>query len=65
MLGAKHWYFSKTILGAVISLVAVVLKELNINISVEELNDYVLLISQVIGLSLVFYGRIKANKVLR
>ncbi len=65
MLGAKKWYLSKTLLGAVISLLAVVLKEADIAITEEQLNEYVLLVSQLIGLSLVFYGRIKAKEVIK
>jgi len=65
----KHWYLSKTILGAVIMLVAIVLKMMGIiDLSPEEQDQAVTLIidaataiSVLVGFVLVLYGRIKAK----
>jgi len=72
MSGAKKWYFSKTLWGAIIVIVSSVLKmfgytmsEVDGEIFVDSLITSIQVVSEFIGLALVIIGRITATKVVK
>lgn len=72
MTGAKKWYLSKAIWGAIILLVSTILGFMGYTVTAEDQATFIdaLLtaiqtVSEVVGLILVFIGRWKATKVIR
>jgi len=72
MNGAKKWYLSKTLWGGLMILVATILSYFGYSVEETEANTFIdALLSSVeavanlVGIFLVFYGRIKATKVVK
>lgn len=72
MTGSTKWYLSKTIWGAIILLVSMILGFFGYTITAEEqatFTDALLsslnAVGDLIGLILVIYGRLTATKVIK
>jgi hypothetical protein len=64
MQGAKPWYASTTIQGAIIQLFVFADLAFKFQIGTEAINEWITGIFGVIGLTMVIYGRIKAKYVI-
>jgi hypothetical protein len=68
MQDVKPWYMSKTIIGAVVTVLALVAGVFGYGIGVEDqaaLADYAVTIGGVVGGLLAIYGRVKASKDIK
>lgn len=68
MQDVKPWYLSKTIIGAVITVLALVAGVFGYGIGAEDqaaLADYAVTIGGVVGGLLAIYGRVKASKEIK
>lgn len=68
MTGVKPWYQSKTIIGAVITVLALVLTAFGYGIGAEDqaaLADYAVSLGGIVGGLLAIYGRVKASKDIK
>lgn len=68
MTEVKPWYQSKTILGAVVTVLAMILTAFGYGIGVEDqaaLVDYAVSLGGVVGGLLAIYGRVKASKDIK
>jgi uncharacterized membrane protein len=68
MQDVKPWYMSKTIIGAVITVLALVAGVFGYGIGAEDqaaLADYAVTIGGVVGGLLAIYGRVKASKDIK
>lgn len=68
MNDVKHWYQSKTIIGAVVTVLALVLTAFGYGIGAEDqaaLVDYAVSLGGVVGGLLAIYGRVKASKEIK
>jgi uncharacterized membrane protein len=68
MQDVKPWYLSKTIIGAVITVLALVAGVFGYGIGPEEqaaIADYIVTLGGVVGGLLAIYGRVKADKAVK
>ena len=68
MSDVKPWYMSKTIIGAVVTVLALVAGIFGYGIGAEDqaaLADYAVTIGGVVGGLLAIYGRVKASKEIK
>jgi len=68
MQDVKPWYQSKTIIGAVITVLALVAGVFGYGIGAEDqaaLADYAVTLGGVVGGLLAIYGRVKASKDIK
>ena len=68
MTNVKPWYQSKTIIGAVVTVLAMILTAFGYGIGAEDqaaLVDYAVSLGGVVGGLLAIYGRLKASKDIK
>ena len=68
MTDVKPWYQSKTIIGAVVTVLAMILTAFGYGIGAEDqaaLVDYAVSLGGVVGGLLAIYGRVKASKDIK
>jgi len=64
-MDTKSWYLSKTIWGAILMIIGLVLNQLGYTLTAEDqatLVDVVVALASGVGAILTIYGRIKASK---
>ena len=68
MSDVKPWYMSKTIIGAVVTVLALVATAFGYGIGAEDqaaLADYAVSLGGIVGGLLAIYGRVKASKEIK
>ena len=72
MLGNKKWFLSKTLWGGILATLGFALNQFGfgvsqneIDLAISEFSEISSIILQIVGILMVFYGRLKAKEVLK